>query len=64
VGKYSAEWWEKNRRSEPGLPAQDPVDVVDHLIQATAHGARLAGEKCETAQPGAGGSKRERSLAD
>lgn len=39
-GKYSAEWWEKIADLNRDLPAQDPVSVVDHLIQATAHGAR------------------------
>ena len=63
-GKYSAEWWEKIAGLKRELPAQDPVDVVDHLIQATAHGVRSPAKSVKRSSQGPAGSKRERSLAD
>ena len=63
-GKYSAEWWEKIAGLNRDVPAQDPVDVVDHLIQATAHGARSPAKSAKRSSQGPAGSKRERSLAD
>jgi hypothetical protein len=63
-GKYSAEWWEKIAGLNRELPAQNPVDVVDHLIQATAHGARSPAKSAKRSSQGPAGSKRERSLAD
>jgi hypothetical protein len=67
-GKYSAEWWEKIAGLNRDLPAQDPVNVpvnvVDHLIQATAHGARSPAKNVKRSSQGPAGSKRERSLAD
>jgi hypothetical protein len=63
-GKYSAEWWEKIAGLNRELPAQDPVNVVDHLIQATAHGARSPAKNVKRSSQGPAGSKRERSLAD
>jgi hypothetical protein len=62
-GKYSAEWWEKIAGLSRDLPA-DPVSVVDHLIQATAHGARSPAKNVKRSSQGPVGSKRERSLAD
>ena len=63
-GKYSAEWWEKIAELKRGLPAQDPVSVVDHLIQATAHGARSPAKIGKPSGQNPAASKRERSLAD
>ena len=63
-GKYSAEWWEKIAGLKRELPAQDPVDVVDHLIQATAHGARTPPKNGKPSGQNSAASKRERSLAD
>jgi len=63
-GKYSAEWWEKIAGLERDKPAQDPVGVVDHLIQATAHGARSPAKNVKPSGQPPGASKRERSLAD
>jgi len=63
-GKYSAEWWEKIADLNRDLPAQDPVSVVDHLIQATAHGARTPAKNGKPSGQNPAASKRERSLAD
>ena len=63
-GKYSAEWWEKIAELKRDLPAQDPVSVVDHLIQATAHGARTPAKNGKPSGQNPAASKRERSLAD
>jgi hypothetical protein len=63
-GKYSAEWWEKIAELKRDLPAQDPVSVVDHLIQATAHGARSPAKNVKRSGQGPAASKHERSLAD
>lgn len=63
-GKYSAEWWEKIADLNRDLPAQDPVSVVDHLIQATAHGARSPAKNGKPSGQNPAASKRERSLAD
>jgi hypothetical protein len=63
-GKYSAEWWEKIAGLERDAPAQDPVSVVDHLIQATAHGARSPAKNVKPSGQRPATSKRERSLAD
>jgi hypothetical protein len=63
-GKYSAEWWEKIAELKRDLPAQDPVSVVDHLIQATAHGARSPAKIGKPSGQNPAASKRERSLAD
>lgn len=54
-GKYSAEWWEKIAGLNRELPAQDPVDVVDHLIQATAHGARSPAKSAKRSSQGPAG---------
>jgi hypothetical protein len=63
-GKYSAEWWEKIADLNRDLPVQDPVSVVDHLIQATAHGARTPAKNAKLSGQNPAASKRERSLAD
>ena len=63
-GKYSAEWWEKIAGLNRDLPAQDPVSVVDHLIQATAHGARSPAKNVKQSGQAPAKSKHERSLAD
>jgi hypothetical protein len=63
-GKYSAEWWEKIAELKRDLPAQDPVSVVDYLIQATAHGARSPAKNGKPSGQNPAASKRERSLAD
>ena len=63
-GKYSAEWWEKIADLNRDLPAQDPVSVVDYLIQATAHGARTPAKNGKPSGQNPAASKRERSLAD
>ena len=63
-GKYSAEWWEKIAGLNRDLPAQDPVSVVDHLIQATAHGARSPAKNVKRPGQGAAEPKHERSPAD
>jgi hypothetical protein len=63
-GKYSAEWWEKIAGLKRDLPAQDPVSVVDHLIQATAHGARSPAKNVKRPVEEPSASKHERSLAE
>src|SRR3954447_15466643 len=63
-GKYSAEWWEKIAELKRDLPAQDPISVVDHLIQATAHGARTPAKNGKPSGQNPAASKRDLSLAD
>jgi hypothetical protein len=57
--KYSAEWWEKITGLNREISTRDnPSNVVDDLIQATASAKPSPARKSETSPRGLNGSKK------